>query len=840
MKILYIDSVIPAPKFDSGSIDAYNYMNCLVEMGHKVNFLSYVYRENFFSHAKDLMDVGIEVLSPTFGRPDLIDDWVFNNGSNYDIIILSRPEVGSRLLQNGRGWCQNALLIYSTVDLHHIRLGRKANLSGSPDDIQAAKEMLSVESAIFQIVDKVVVVSESESSYLESAGFGSKVMVWPLLRKVTGRLKSYDDRRDVVFIGSFSHAPNSDGLHWFLESVWPLIIQQDQTIRLHIVGSSMPDWIRDLDSERIVTHGFVENLDEVFDNIRLSIAPLRYGAGLKGKIVTSLSYGVPVVSTSIGAEGMPNGSSSNNGIVFADSPELFAESLVKVYQTDSTWSELSLNGLGMIIKNFWYYKIRDEIRSDLFRERISPEISEALRKNVRALGQEYLLDKISKKINGNIDGNSKPFVDRLINLSQEFSRRLNIGETDFLHYANKIEGAWYYDVAIAQYALESKEWDVALYYAERSLSKQHTDLYSQEVWMKARDGKFSSNRLDTYNEYLRGRYCSRPESWLEITKGASWVCCSSWLPVPIGVGKSLSDDLQSNIRKKIQSSIYDGSFRYCSKLFCPAISAMDLPERTDECAKENDRVKVVNLCYDESCNLACPTCRSEIICASKSEQLTLEEYYRDQIQSIIESASVVNVTGSGDPFYSSHFRSVIKEISHDGKIEIDLQTNGVLADERAFSDLGVTSVRRVWISLDAANEYVYKIIRVNGDYLRVIRNIAFLVKGRRAGRVEFVGLDFVVQGANLHHMKLFVYLAKALGVDKVRFNLIRNWGTFEAFEFNSICPGFYFSPLRRQFDEIMKDPIFLDNIVDLGNLPIFMHNQNALHGGGLVRDMLHT
>ena len=151
---------------------------------------------------------------------------------------------------------------------------------------------------------------------------GKKIAVIPLIREIPGREKSFSDRKDILFVGGFEHRPNVDAMLSFVCDIWPLIKKCLPEIVFYIIGSKPPKEILDLAGEDVIVTGYLPDISSYFHDCRLSVAPLRYGAGLKGKVVTSLSYGLPCVASSVAVEG--SGLKPGEDILVADKPEEFA------------------------------------------------------------------------------------------------------------------------------------------------------------------------------------------------------------------------------------------------------------------------------------------------------------------------------------------------------------------------------------------------------------------------------------------------------------------------------------------------------------------------------------
>jgi glycosyltransferase involved in cell wall biosynthesis len=141
-----------------------------------------------------------------------------------------------------------------------------------------------------------------------------------------------------------------DAMLWFCAEIMPKILRQLPEAKFHIIGSKMPESVRALASDHVVTHGYVENVALFFESCLLSVAPLRFGAGVKGKTNQSMSFGVPVVSTSLGAEGMHLTHEKN--ILLADQPLEFAQQVIRLHRDRELWTALSRNGLRNIEEHF--------------------------------------------------------------------------------------------------------------------------------------------------------------------------------------------------------------------------------------------------------------------------------------------------------------------------------------------------------------------------------------------------------------------------------------------------------------------------------------------------------
>lgn len=168
---------------------------------------------------------------------------------------------------------------------------------------------------------------------------------------VVGCKTRFTERRGIMFLGGFRHQPNLDAVLYFSQEVWPLIHARNPDIVFNVIGADAPPEILALhDVNNINVIGFVEELAPWFEAVRLSIAPLRYGAGIKGKVGQSLSHGVPCIATSIAVEGM--GLAIGTEVLVADDPVNMAETILATYRNEALWQRLSLAGMGFVEREY--------------------------------------------------------------------------------------------------------------------------------------------------------------------------------------------------------------------------------------------------------------------------------------------------------------------------------------------------------------------------------------------------------------------------------------------------------------------------------------------------------
>jgi glycosyltransferase involved in cell wall biosynthesis len=191
----------------------------------------------------------------------------------------------------------------------------------------------------------------------------ASVHVLSNIHRVRDSAAGYAERKDIFFVGGFQHPPNIDAMQWFVGDIWPLILQQLPGIQFHLIGSKAPDRVRSLQGNGVVFHGFVKDLEPWLEGCRLAIAPLRYGAGVKGKVNLSMSHGQPVVATPMAIEGL----FARNGVdvLVAEAAEDFAEAVVRLYRDESLWNRLSRGGMENVRRYFSVERARENLEAIL-------------------------------------------------------------------------------------------------------------------------------------------------------------------------------------------------------------------------------------------------------------------------------------------------------------------------------------------------------------------------------------------------------------------------------------------------------------------------------------------
>ena len=365
--VLVIDHYVPTWDKDAGSKTTYQYIRMFLKKGYNVKLLG----DNFLHeepYSTELMQMGVEIL---YGE-DMqsgIWDWIRENQLFIDIAYLNRPHIAIKYIDFLR---ENTGIrcIYYGHDLHFLRLLREYELNG---DIRTKRESdywKSIEFTVMQKADMSYYPSEAEVEAIHALDPKIRVKaitayLWEdflpcgksgALLSETGEETDYAKREGLLFVGGFAHPPNEDGVLWFVKDVFPKIREKVPDMNFYIVGSKAPEEITALGAEPEKTGihvlGYVsdEELAALYQKTKITVVPLRYGAGVKGKVVEAIYNGAVVVTTSVGAEGIPDpervlATVNETETELREHPEAvaesFAEAVLKLYRNDGMLAAIS-------------------------------------------------------------------------------------------------------------------------------------------------------------------------------------------------------------------------------------------------------------------------------------------------------------------------------------------------------------------------------------------------------------------------------------------------------------------------------------------------------------------
>lgn len=352
--LLFLDWQVLTYDKDTGSRASFQYLEFFLKHGFNVKFLPCKKCIEDY-HLTKLYEMGIE---PIYSYDNDNYGWVLwlkKYGRYVDYIYVNRPYVADAFLYGLRKYT-NAKIIFQGHDLHYLRMYRGYELTKDKNDLFEAKKMEKMEKSVIPKMDVITYFSEVEvekvKDFLPKNKIIDTVPLYVFDTKEKENIEYNPElRKDIMFIGGYKHLPNKDAAIWIAKEIMPLVTKQNPDIKLHLVGSPVLDEIKELESENVCVHGFMtdEDLDKLYKEIKIAVVPLRFGAGVKGKVLESLYNKVPVITTSIGAEGIP---SKEEMFVIKDEPDEFANAILNLYNDDERLVDLSKKSLPFLDKYY--------------------------------------------------------------------------------------------------------------------------------------------------------------------------------------------------------------------------------------------------------------------------------------------------------------------------------------------------------------------------------------------------------------------------------------------------------------------------------------------------------
>jgi GT2 family glycosyltransferase len=339
--VLIFDSSVPDPTTDSGSKRMFEFCRNLSERGIQVHLFA-VNGGQTQPATHDLEDIGVEVISGSLTDPQIQRHFQVLSGI-LNLIIVSRPDVATKVMNSILTDLANVPLVYDMVDAHGQRFLNEAELKNDYLIRRKGEKFRLIEQRLASVADGVITVSETDQEYIsELAKHQNNYFRIGNFHPEVDPGNDFSNRSGLIFVGGFNHSPNIDAVEFFVAEVFPLVRHQIPDIHLTIVGTNPPDSIRGMQSNSVTVTGWVEDISGLYHQACVSVAPLRFGAGVKGKIGEALNFGVPVVTTNIGADGM--GLQHKHDVLIANTAQDFARSVIDCYTNPELWNTLRANG----------------------------------------------------------------------------------------------------------------------------------------------------------------------------------------------------------------------------------------------------------------------------------------------------------------------------------------------------------------------------------------------------------------------------------------------------------------------------------------------------------------
>ncbi len=349
--ILIVDSQIPTFDKDSAS-------NRLTEIS---KFLAKYYNVYLMDWRKAipandskkyiqlLNDHNITVYMPYLNKLGLMkgkNHFIKNLLPKLDFVWCHRPELFEHYLHFFREKAPQAKIIYDMVDIHYLRMERGLELKYDKKREKEVSHYKYIETELCKKADKIAVISDKEKEFMKSFVDESKLFTVSNVHNLKVRpedMPSFENREGIFFIGTFLHDPNVDAVEILYHKIMPLVWEKLPKLKLTVIGSEAPESIQKMNSERFKISGYVEDVIPFYENSFASVSPLRFGAGVKGKIGQALEYTLPVVTTEIGAEGMFLENRTTALIAENNDYQQFAKNIIAICSDKELWNKLHNN-----------------------------------------------------------------------------------------------------------------------------------------------------------------------------------------------------------------------------------------------------------------------------------------------------------------------------------------------------------------------------------------------------------------------------------------------------------------------------------------------------------------
>ena len=332
-RVLMIDYQTPRPDRDAGSYAAIQEIRLLQSLGFKVTFLA-KNLAHLGQYTENLQRMGVEVIYAPFFLS--IPEYLAQHAAEFDLYYLTRYHIAQEITPVIRQLAPGRKIILNIADLHFLRELRAARHAGDEAAIAAAGATRAAEVEAIAGVDLVLSYSETELAVIESHIDGTVAMArCPWVVHVPHKAPKLAGRQGISFLGSFLHHPNSEAVAWFVSDVMPEL----EGTPFHIYGADMDRGIRDLESETILPHGYIKDTATAFDKHRVFVAPLRSGAGIKGKVLAAAAHGIPCVLSPIAAEG--TGLVDGQTCLVAETSEDWVSAIRRLIGDDALWTRMS-------------------------------------------------------------------------------------------------------------------------------------------------------------------------------------------------------------------------------------------------------------------------------------------------------------------------------------------------------------------------------------------------------------------------------------------------------------------------------------------------------------------
>jgi GT2 family glycosyltransferase/glycosyltransferase involved in cell wall biosynthesis/SAM-dependent methyltransferase len=353
--VLVVDHYVPQPDRDAGSRTMWQFMKMFRKQGIEVKF----WPENLWHdpvYTQLLQDAGIEVIyGPEYRKG--FENWMQENSQMVDCVLLSRPHVSVHFIDAIRRH-SSARILYYGHDIHHLRIDEQLKLEPGRELQRKRERFAQMEQEVWSKVDTIYYPADGETErvrdWLRRNGGKAEARTIPVYAFDSfpeAPESNLAERRDLIFVAGFAHAPNIDAARWFVAEVFPRVLAVAPDTRLFLVGSNPTDEVKSLAGDAVTVTGFVsdEELARRYRASRVAVAPLRYGGGMKGKVIESMLFGLPCVTTATGAQGLCD---ARAFLQVSDDPADMAAKIVTLLKDDELWEKASLMSQAFVRERF--------------------------------------------------------------------------------------------------------------------------------------------------------------------------------------------------------------------------------------------------------------------------------------------------------------------------------------------------------------------------------------------------------------------------------------------------------------------------------------------------------
>ncbi|WNC71295.1 glycosyltransferase family 4 protein [Thalassotalea psychrophila] len=356
--ILLIDRSIPRPDRDAGSFAAVNDIKLLQSLGFHVVFIpnDFLYS---IRYTEQLQYIGVEVVyAPYFASPFEALEYYLPKVS---CIYITRYQNVEKYLPTIKAFSENVPVLFNNADLHFLREMRQAHLHNDKFLLENAEKTREREVEVMKSVDAILSYNEIEHVVIASHTFKTENIFkgpWVLSEKTSG--KPFIEREGVSFLGGYDHLANVQAFEYFIKDILPVIVERTPDIKFYFYGSNMPEHMKNFQHDNVIMVGYVESLGEVYANHRVFIAPLLFGAGVKGKVLESAAYGLPSVLSPIAVEA--TGLIHNVSTLVATTTEEWVTYIEKLYLDNYLWDEIAKNQKQLVNSQYSFENAQEQFK----------------------------------------------------------------------------------------------------------------------------------------------------------------------------------------------------------------------------------------------------------------------------------------------------------------------------------------------------------------------------------------------------------------------------------------------------------------------------------------------